>query len=82
MYSGLLETIFGVPQGSILLFNIILIEFFFAIADTCIASYTNDNTLYVSVDNIDRVITSLEEASEIVFNDTMKAFFCYCHTLF
>ena len=82
MYSGLLETIFGVPQGSILLFNIILIEFFFAIADTCIASYTNDNTLYVSVDNIDRVITSLEEASEIVFNDTMKAYFYYCHTLF
>ena len=61
-YSSLLEIIFGVPQGSILLSNIFLIDLFFIIEDTDIASYANDNTPYFSVDNIDGVITFLEEA--------------------
>ena len=70
MYSSLLEIIFGVPQGSILgplLFHIFLIDLFFIIEDTDIASYTDDNTPYVLADNIDGVIKSLEEASEILF---------------
>ena len=76
--SSLLEFVFGVPQGSILgflLFNIFLIDLLFTIEDTDIASYAHDNTPYVNVDNIDEVIKSLEETSEILFkwfNDNLK----------
>ena len=69
-YSSLLEIIFGVPQGSILgplLFNNLLIDLFFIIEHTDIASYADDNTPYVSADNIDGVIKTLEEAPEILF---------------
>ena len=62
-----MEIIFGVSQGSILLSNIFLIDLFFIIEDTDIASYANDNTPYFSVDNIDGVITFLEEAPSISF---------------
>ena len=71
LYSSLLEVIFGVLQGSILgppLFNSFLIDLFFIIGDTDIASYENDNTPYVIADNIDGAIKSLEEPSEILFN--------------
>ena len=87
-YSSLLEIIFGVPQGSILrslLFNIFLIDLFFTIEDTDIASYAIDNTRYVTADNIDGVIKSLGEASEILFkwfNDNlMKINADKCHLL-
>ena len=65
----LLELILEVPQGSILgplLFNIFLIDLFFIIEDTDIASYADDNKPYVIADNIDGVIKPLEEASEIL----------------
>ena len=74
--SSLLEIIFRVSQGSMLgplLFNIFLIYLFFIIEDTDIVSYADDNSPYVSADNIDGVIKFLEEASEILFkrfNDT------------
>ena len=84
----MLEIIFGVPQGSILgplLFNIFLIDLFFIIEDTDIASYADDNTPYVIADNIDGVIKSLEEASEILFkwfNDNlMRINADKCHLL-
>ena len=79
-YGSLLEIIFGVPQESILeplLFNIFLTDLFLIIEDTDIASYTDDNTPYVSAYNIDKDIKSLEETSEILFkwfstNNTVK----------
>ena len=84
----MLEIIFGFPQGSILgplLFNIFLIDLFFIIEDTDIASYADDNTPYVIADNIDGVIKSLEEASEILFkwfNDNLvKSNADKCHLL-
>ena len=84
----MLEIIFGFPQGSILgplLFNIFLIDLFFIIEDTDVASYADDNTPYVIPDNIDGVIKSLEEATEILFkwlNDNlMKINADKCHLL-
>ena len=58
-----------VPQESILgplLFNTCIIDLFFIIEDTDIASYADDNTPYVSANNTDGV-KSLGEASEILF---------------
>ena len=85
-YSSLLEIIFGLPQELILgpiLFNICLIDLFFIIEDTDIASYANDNTPYFMADNVYGVIKSLEEASEILFkwfNDNlMKINADKCH---
>ena len=60
----------AVPQGLIsepLLLNIFLIDSFFIIEDTDIASYSGDKTPYVIADNIDGVIKSLEKPSEITF---------------
>ena len=53
LYRRMLEIIFGVLKRSILgplLFNIFLIDLFFIIKDTDIASYADDNTPYVSAD--------------------------------
>ena len=84
----MLEIVFGIPQGSILgplLFNIFLIDLFFIIEDTNIASYIDDNIPYVSAGNIDRVIESLEVASETLFNwfsdNLMKINTDKCHLL-
>ena len=87
-YSSWLEIIFGVPQGSILgplLFNVFLIDLFFIIENTDIASYADDNTAYISADDIDGVIKSLEEASETLFkwfsDNLMKSNPDKCHLL-
>ena len=88
MYSSLLEITFGVQQESVLgplLFNIFLIGLFFIIEDTEIASYADDNTPRVIADNIDGIIKSLEEASELLFkwfkDNLIKINVDKCHLL-
>ena len=87
-YSDWLEIIFGVPQGSILgplLFNIFLADLFFIMEETEIASYADDNTPYVSAENIDELISSLEKASKTLFkwfaDNRLKANADICHLL-
>ena len=82
------DILFGVPQGSILgplLFNIYLIDLFFTIEDTDIASYADDNTPYMSSDTIEGLIQSLEEVSKKLFkwfdDNLMKSNADKCHLL-
>ena len=69
-YSIWHEIIFEVPQGSILgplLFNIFLTDLFFIVENTDIASYADDNMPYISANNINEVILSLEKATDTLF---------------
>ena len=60
----------GVFQGSVstpLLFNANLCDLFIATSHYDIANYVDDNTPYVSGRNIEEVVASLEEVSEVIF---------------
>ena len=84
-YSTWLDMIFGVPEGLILgpvLFNIFL---FLIVNDIDIASYADDNTPYMIADNADDFITSLEQASNSLFewykNNLLNSNADKCHML-
>ena len=69
-YSSWQEILYGVLQGSILgplLFNADLCDLFITMSQYGIANYADDNTPYVSGRNIEEVVASLEEVSEIIF---------------
>ena len=83
-----METVLGVPQGSILgplLFNIFLADLFFIVNSTDIANYADDNTTQATANHIDSLIASLEEASTSLFtwldNNLMKSNTDKCHLL-
>ena len=74
-YCKWLDIVFRVPQGSILvslLFNVFLADLFFAVNDidynyTDDKSYADGNTPYMVADNVDDLITSLEQVSNNLF---------------
>ena len=90
-YSSWEETLFGVPQGSILgpvQFNIFICDIFFELRQSDFGSYADDNThtmlwQYVEANNFDEVITILENDSIQLlkwFSDNqMKASKDKCH---
>ena len=64
------EIISGVQQGSILgllFFNIHLRDLFFIIEKFGIANFADDNTPYVTGDNISSVVKLLEEVAVLFF---------------
>ena len=62
-YSEWLAVMFGETQGSILgllLFNIFLADLFLIHSDTDTANFADDNTPYLSAENVEDAIKSLE----------------------
>ena len=87
-YSSWKERISGVPQGSILgplFFNIHLCDLFFIIEKFDIANFADDNTPYVTGENISSVVKLLEEVACATFqwfkDNEMKANADTCHLL-
>ena len=69
-YSSWQEILYGAPQGSILgplLFNADPCDLFITMSRYDIANYADDNTPYVSGRNMEELVASLEELSEVIF---------------
>ena len=69
-YSSWEDILFGLPQGTILgqiLFNIFLSDLFLIFDDVDIADYADNNTIYKEHENIDDLITSLEDVAAKLF---------------
>ena len=62
-----------------------LADLFFTVNDINITSYEDDNTPYMIADNVDDLITSLEQASNGLFewfkNNILKSNADKCHLL-
>ena len=59
-YSSYRDIKFGVPQGSILLFNRFLNDIFFFVKDTKITNYADDTTPHAIDDSIKKLLETLE----------------------
>ena len=78
----------GVPQGSVLgllFFNIYISDLLLSIQDTDICNYADDTTIYACDNNIDNVLTRLENDSNIIIqwfaDNFMKLNTDKCHLL-
>ena len=76
------------PQGSILrpfLFSIFLADFFLIHSDIDIENFADDNTPYLSAENVEDVIGSFEQASVSLLrwfeNNLLKGNADKCHFL-
>ena len=80
------EIISGIPQGSILgplLFNISLNDLFIFVENSSLSNYADDNTLYSSGNDLEKVKQNLRQDFEIVtkwfYRNYMVLNSCKCH---
>ena len=80
-YSSWEEILFGVPRVP----QVFLCDLFLIMKETSFASYADDNTPYVTAENLDEVIKSLEKDSIKLFqwfsDNHLKANHDKCHLL-